>query len=321
MDSFEMIIFGEVVDLKIDEIVVDEDRLRDTSSDDEDLEQLKIDIKKNGLLQNIVVNQNKKLVSGYRRLQCCKELGHETIWAIIINTEGEEHERLIELSENVNRKNFTYSDLMKAADELHSYVEEKSEERKSSKEPSKFDIPGLPPMSGRTSEIMAKILSSELIGSGKTYERARKIWQKDDSEDKRTIIDELDSGNIAVFSALRQLEAAEKERSAGSGDGNAGEGDNQDDSGDEENKKGNGDEEKGNGDEHDDEENYNKPKVENVTDDPLNYAKKVVEAFETLVQNFDVNKYEPNQIDETIAQLEDLTNKMKEARSKMQQTT
>lgn len=299
-NSIQLALFEpESKDMKIDDIIV-KDRLRDTSLEDEDYKQLKNDIKQNGLLQNIVVNQNKKLVSGYRRLQCCKELGYETIRVKVINTEGEEHERFIELSENVNRKNFTFSELMKAADELHEYVKKKAGERKSSKEPNKLDIPGLPPMSGRTSDIMAKILDAKLISSGRTYERAREIWKKKDSEEAKTIGEEvneiiakLDKGDIAINPALKQLENAEKKRSAGSGDGHAEANDEPDDTRD---------------DEHDEL-------------DPLNHAKIVVEAFETLIQTRDLKKYEPNELDEMIVQLEALTVKVKEARDKMDKTT
>ena len=55
-------------------------------------------------------NQDNKLIAGHRRYACCKELGHKAIQARRIETKGELHEALIEIRENVEREDFTFSE-------------------------------------------------------------------------------------------------------------------------------------------------------------------------------------------------------------------
>ncbi len=198
---------GSVVDMNIDEVIV-VDRFRNVfPQGDEDLKSLEASIKENGLFHPITVNQDYKLLAGHRRLISCKNLGHTTINAKIVNTENEQHDRLIEVLENTNRQNFKFSELMNIADYFEPYIEARSKERKSTKTGTDLLIPGLPAMKGKTSEIMVKILNLKggVIGSATTYERARSVWQAEESDMKTTIISELDEAKVSIAAAAERL--------------------------------------------------------------------------------------------------------------------
>ena len=42
-------------------------------------------IKKYGLLEPIVIDQNNRLIAGFRRLEACKQLGYKTILANVVS--------------------------------------------------------------------------------------------------------------------------------------------------------------------------------------------------------------------------------------------
>ncbi len=194
MDKSEITVSGEIVDISVDRVIV-KDRFRNViPQGDEDLKTLEANIAENGLLHPITVNQDYRLLAGHRRLLCCKNLGHTTINAKIVITENEQHDRLIEVLENTHRQNFKFSELMNIADYFEPYIEARSKERKSTKTETDLSIPGLPPMRGKTSEIMVKILNLKggVLGSAKTYERARSVWNAEESDMKTTIISEPD---------------------------------------------------------------------------------------------------------------------------------
>jgi len=92
--------------VKIDDIII-EDRAREDIGDIEGLMQ---SIKDKGLLQPISVTKDYKLLAGYRRLSACKELGNDTVMAVIQKSAGEMDAKEVELHENIYRKDFTWSE-------------------------------------------------------------------------------------------------------------------------------------------------------------------------------------------------------------------
>lgn len=96
---------NEIIDIRISDIVV-ESRIRD---DLPDIEQLAENIKNSGLIQHIIVNKNNmKLVVGGRRLAAYKLLGREFIPGVLSDL-TEEEALLLELRENNQRKNFSFT--------------------------------------------------------------------------------------------------------------------------------------------------------------------------------------------------------------------
>ena len=72
--------------------------------DNTDISQLKKSIEEIGLLNPIIVNEENELLSGFRRLTACRELGWEEIDAIVLKTTNNEIKKLdIEFHENLGR--------------------------------------------------------------------------------------------------------------------------------------------------------------------------------------------------------------------------
>lgn len=93
--------------IKVDDIKISA-RIRQESTDVSDLKE---SISKVGLLNPIIVNEQNELLSGFRRLTACRELGFEKIEAIIVKTSDDELRKLdIEFHENIGRLNLSETD-------------------------------------------------------------------------------------------------------------------------------------------------------------------------------------------------------------------
>lgn len=80
---------------------------------------LQSSIRRVGLINAVVVTKDHVLVAGERRLEACKAIGWSTIpvrWAEDLSTD---ELKVIELEENVKRKDLTWQDSVRAISELH----------------------------------------------------------------------------------------------------------------------------------------------------------------------------------------------------------
>ncbi|MBN2012864.1 ParB N-terminal domain-containing protein [candidate division KSB1 bacterium] len=90
--------------MKINDIKIGS-RIRYTAGD---VDALKASIQEVGLLNPILVNEQHELISGFRRLEACRQLGWIEIEAHIIPTADDNVKMLdIEYHENVGRLNLT----------------------------------------------------------------------------------------------------------------------------------------------------------------------------------------------------------------------
>ncbi|MBM4073015.1 MAG: hypothetical protein FJ271_29435 [Planctomycetes bacterium] len=94
-----------------------------------DLASLAKSIRSLGLLQPIVVDRHMGLIAGQRRLEACKELGHATIEATVIDMDNLQGLKA-EHDENVIRKDFTVSEKVAIADVIRSREKELAAQRK-----------------------------------------------------------------------------------------------------------------------------------------------------------------------------------------------
>jgi ParB family transcriptional regulator, chromosome partitioning protein len=95
--------------VKIDDIVIG-DRIR---TSDIKLDALVDSIRKVGLIQPVVINEKYQLLSGYRRLMACKDLGWSEIDVRMIPTEENQLNELeIELHENNGRVSLNQEDYL-----------------------------------------------------------------------------------------------------------------------------------------------------------------------------------------------------------------
>ncbi|UCE07329.1 MAG: ParB N-terminal domain-containing protein [bacterium] len=73
-----------------------------------DLSQLKRSIQEVGLLTPVIINEQNELVSGFRRLEACRQLGWTEIEVNVINTREDQVKKLdLEYHENLGRLDLT----------------------------------------------------------------------------------------------------------------------------------------------------------------------------------------------------------------------
>lgn len=86
-----------------------------------DLDLLKISMREIGQLQPIIVDKQYQLVAGYRRMTVARELGWETIDALVLDTSDKKMKLLIEMDENITRQDFTSDELESGYSRIRRY--------------------------------------------------------------------------------------------------------------------------------------------------------------------------------------------------------
>lgn len=105
----------ELREIPIEQIKIANDRFRE---DFGDIESLAESIKRIGQLVPILVTDDYKLIAGERRIRACKLANIPTIKALIV-TADEIKSKVYEITENIERKDFTWQEKAKAMKELH----------------------------------------------------------------------------------------------------------------------------------------------------------------------------------------------------------
>lgn len=102
-------------------MLVDIDRIRLADRirrDYGDVAELAADIAENGLIQPPLVTPELLLIAGERRLRACKSLGWKQLEVRVMPVRDAVHLLRLEVSENENRKDFTFSERMRWAARL-----------------------------------------------------------------------------------------------------------------------------------------------------------------------------------------------------------
>ncbi|HDJ4817305.1 TPA: ParB N-terminal domain-containing protein [Staphylococcus aureus] len=174
-----------------------------------DITSLADDIEDRGLINPPVVTPDYELIAGERRLKAMKKLDYRQIEVRIMSVEDYEHQLKIEISENEERKAFTYSERMDYAKQLERIEAKKAKDRKTSKLKQNKDTvtDQGPERKGETRDIVGKASG---FGSGRTYERAKYIYENADEE----TIKEVDEGKKSIRKAHDELRAKEKQNEA-----------------------------------------------------------------------------------------------------------
>lgn len=171
------------------------DRIR---TDAGNLDELANDIKENGLITPIAVTEDMELLAGWRRLNACKKLGMKEIEANIMTAEDALAKLKIEISENENRKPFTFSEKMRWAEIL------KKEYQKIAEENSRANLKdsGSPSVQNCTvGRVNAKVANEVGLGSARTMSNAEFVIKHATPE----MIKELDDGQLSVNAAYMSL--------------------------------------------------------------------------------------------------------------------
>ena len=167
--------------------VIVEDRIR---SDYGNIEELANDIKENGLINPPVVTPDFRLIAGERRYRAMKMLGWPQIEVRVMTVTDALHKIKLEISENENRKDFTFSEKMKWAELL------KNEYRKVADANQRCGkiLP-------EVRRVRDKLASDVGFGNGETFRQAEYVMRHADP----WMISQLDEGALAVNAAYRAL--------------------------------------------------------------------------------------------------------------------
>lgn len=111
--------------LKINDVKIGQ-RVRDEYGD---MESLANSIKEHGLLHPIVVDSRYNLIAGCRRLLACERIGLKEIEAKILGEISERELRVLELEENIRRKDLTALEKSKNLVELAEIKEQELKEK------------------------------------------------------------------------------------------------------------------------------------------------------------------------------------------------
>jgi ParB family chromosome partitioning protein len=79
-----------------------------------DLTQLAESLEKFGQMHPVIVNKKMELISGYRRIQCAKQLHWKSVFAIVVDVNTESDKLAMELEENLRRKDFSEDEKIEA---------------------------------------------------------------------------------------------------------------------------------------------------------------------------------------------------------------
>ncbi|MDX1958598.1 MAG: ParB N-terminal domain-containing protein [Leptospiraceae bacterium] len=112
--------YKNIMKLRTSEIFVGE-RIRKKLGD---LESLKRSIAKYGQLQPILVDGNKNLIAGFRRLEAIKQLGIEFVEIKVIDIRSTKEKLELEIEENRSRENFDVEEDILSTKKLLSVQEE-----------------------------------------------------------------------------------------------------------------------------------------------------------------------------------------------------
>jgi ParB family chromosome partitioning protein len=186
--------------INISEIKVN-DRIR---KDFGDIKELASDIDENGLINPILVTPDYTLIAGERRLRAHEFLGHSEIEVNVMPIRDAEHQLKLEIAENEQRKEFTFSERIEWARKLERIERVKAEERKKAGVSIDLGQHVAEGGKGKTLEIVAEQTG---FGSGENLRRAQYIADNASQE----VIDQLNQELISINKAYNELKEQNKD--------------------------------------------------------------------------------------------------------------
>jgi ParB family chromosome partitioning protein len=163
-------------------------------------------IKENGILEPLVIKRDGTIISGHRRWLTAKALNMGSVPVRVLEFENELDEREAIITFNKQREK-TFSQKMAEAEELEAIERERARRRQAHGQ----TAPGKN-ASGNISvsdkgETRDKVAAAVGLGSGRTYETAKKVWEaaKKGDETAKKLVEELDSGKTTVHAAYKAV--------------------------------------------------------------------------------------------------------------------
>ena len=158
-----------------------------------DLDALAASIAELGQLQPIIINKDRRLIAGGRRLAAMKQLGRETIAASVFDLDDLDALK-VERDENDQRKPPTNSERVALAQAITAHEKWLAEQRKQASQFGGAGNISHTESAGRVSDILAQKVG---LGSGKTLEAAQKVVERGIPE----LVEAMDSGKVTIHAA------------------------------------------------------------------------------------------------------------------------
>lgn len=175
--------------IEIEKVIVN-DRIR---KDFGNIDELAQDIKENGLINPPVVTPEFELIAGERRYRAMKSLGWQQIEVRVMSVQDALHKLKLEISENENRKEFSFAERMEWARLLEEELSKKAKENMGWRS----DIKGF---TGVSEKINTRKEVAKAVDMSETnYNRARIIYNSGNLD----VIGNIENGCISINKAYQ----------------------------------------------------------------------------------------------------------------------
>lgn len=169
-----------------------------------DISSLANDIKENGLLNPVTLTPDGKLLAGERRLRAVQELGWQTVDARVVENPDDLQALKIEITENENRKEFTFSEKMAYAKLLHDMYDARARANSAANLKVGSDSPSV--VSTTVGPVGKRIAEEVGLGSRDNLHKAEYVADHATPE----MIAALDAEQLSINAAYKQLKEQAK---------------------------------------------------------------------------------------------------------------
>lgn len=163
-------------------------------------------VRRHGIMVPLAIKEDGTIISGHRRWQAALALKMEYVPVQIVDyaDDLDEREAIIEFN---RQREKTFSQKMAEAEEMEAVERERARRRQAHGQ----TAPGKN-ASGNISvsdkgETRDKVAAAVGLGSGRTYDKAAKVWEaaKKGDETAKKLVEELDAGKTTVHAAYKEL--------------------------------------------------------------------------------------------------------------------
>lgn len=114
-----MSISDQTTKVEIAQIIIDRDSRQRAELEEKDILELASSIRKRGLLHPVIIDSDFRLIAGERRVAATLSLGETHILARFVDGLSDTEKQIIELEENIKRKDLGWKDLVQAMARIH----------------------------------------------------------------------------------------------------------------------------------------------------------------------------------------------------------
>jgi len=163
-------------------------------------------------MEPLAIKEDGTIISGHRRWQAALALKMEYVPVQVVRyaDDLDEREAIIEFN---RQREKTFSQKMAEAEELEAVERERARRRMLSGKPI---APSGNISVGSKGETRDKVAAAVGLGSGRTYEAAKKVWEaaKKGDETAKRLVEELDAGKTTIHAAYKAVvkESEKQER-------------------------------------------------------------------------------------------------------------